>query len=194
MPPGCTPAFGDPSWCILAVLARLLELPGLQGGDFTRKLTQNAPPESPRTLPGPAELVVLPRKNVGLAKITLFRASPLKMLSEGPLGSEITPFWSLLGPLSHHLGPIWEPFGCRMAPPGTPWVPQVGARAPQSHSLWHKSSPEGPQGRPGCPPAPHFGRFSVIWGGHSEGFGVPLGVTSGQGGARLGGRPFCRKL
>ena len=111
------------------------------------------------------------------------------MLSEGPLGSEITPFGSLLGPLSHHLGPIWEPFGCRMAPPGTPWVPQVGARAPQSHSLWHKSSPEGPQGRPGCPPAPHFGRFSVIWGGHSEGFGVPLGVTSGEGGARLGANP-----
>ena len=116
------------------------------------------------------------------------------MLSEGPLGSEITPFRSLLGAPWHHLGPNWGPFGCKMAPPGTPWVPQVSARAPQSHSLWHKSSPEGPQGRPGCPPAPHFGRFSVIWGGHSEGFGVPLGVTSGQGGARLGAKPFCRKL
>ena len=113
----------------------------------------------------------------------------LKMLSEGPLGSEITPLRSLLGPLWYHLGPNLVPFRSKMPPPGTPWVPQVSAKAPQSHSLWHKSSPEGPQGRPGCPPAPHFGRFSVIWGGHSEGFGVPLGVTSGEGGSRLGPNP-----
>ena len=77
------------------------------------------------------------------------------MLSEGPLGSEITPLNSLLGALWHHLGANLVPFGSKMAPPEGLWVPQLTAKAHQSRPLWHKSSPEGPQGRPGCPPAPH---------------------------------------
>ena len=111
------------------------------------------------------------------------------MLSGGSLGSKITPLRSLLGPLWHHLGPNLVPFGSKMAPPGTPWVSQVSAKAPQSHSLWHKSSPEGPQGRPGCPPAPHLGTIFGHLGSHSEGFGVPLGVTSGGGRSRVGPNP-----
>ena len=106
-----------------------------------------------------------------------FQATRLKMLSEGPLGSEIAPLRSLLGPLWHHLGPNLVPFGSKMAPPGTPWVPQVTAKAPQSRSFWHKSSPEGLQGRPGCSPAPHFARFSWIWEVSSEGFEVPFEMT-----------------
>ena len=45
-------SWGD-SGVILALLARLLELVGLQGPDFTRKLTKNAPPSAPGPCPDP---------------------------------------------------------------------------------------------------------------------------------------------
>ena len=111
------------------------------------------------------------------------------MLFEGPLGSEITPLRSLLGPLWHHLGPNLVPFGSKMAPPGIPWVPQVTAKAPPKSLPLAQKLTRRPPRSPRMPPSTSFWTLFGHLGSHSEGFGVPLGVTSGEGGSRLGAKP-----
>merc|ERR1712110_394847 len=98
---------------------------------------------------------------------------------------------SLLGPLWHHLGPNLGPFGYKMASPGTPWVAQVSSQRqshPKSFPLAQKLTRRPPRS-PRMPPSTSFWTLFAHLGSPSEGFGMPLGVTSGRGGSRLGANP-----
>ena len=90
----------------------------------------------------------------------------------------MAPPWSQFGAIWVQDGPSRDPLGApshRQSPPKSlPLAQKLTGRPPRS---------------PRMPPSTSFWKLFGHLCGHSEGFGVPVGVTSGEGGSRLGAKP-----